>query len=122
VAGLATTVQHHWSLGKLNAKLQTGVRYLFEQAFEQRINGTKADARSGLLVNDEIRPGYAFSAFIHNRLELTENWSLTTGLRLEDYTYERNIFRQNSRDTSIIAANHINQLIPGMGINYATPN
>lgn len=119
VAGLMSVLQHHWNIGAIDSKLQFGARYLYEKASEQRINGAKADARSGALINDETRPGQAFSAFIHNRMELSEGWSLTAGIRWEDYTYERNIIRQNSKDTSIVASNHISQLIPGVGINYA---
>ncbi|CAG0899531.1 unnamed protein product, partial [Darwinula stevensoni] len=57
---------HNWddTIGKvvkvnINHKLKTGARFMHEKADEQRINGTKANASSGALVEDEERPGNA---------------------------------------------------------------
>lgn len=95
-----------------------GYRYLYERAYEQRINGTSADARSGALVSDEIRTGKAFSFFVLDKISLSENLELTPGLRTEFYNYEREILREASIDTYRIAENDIAEIIPGMGVNW----
>lgn len=121
VAGLESRAYYHYNIASLKNKLEMGARYLFEQAFEQRVNGKKKDAASGTLINDEKRKGNAISLFAQNKLELTPALSLTAGLRFESYLYERNIFRINQKDTSIVSNKSISTLIPGAGINF-TPN
>ena len=126
VFGAESKVNYDYHIGKVASELQAGVRYLYERAYEQRINGKKADARSGDLVEDEIRTGNAFSAYAHNRFNLSKKLLLTAGLRMESYNYERNILRNTFtlnnvarvRDTNLIANNQILTLIPGAGINY----
>ncbi len=104
-------------------KLHVGYRYMFERAFEQRINGSSADAISGQLVNDEVRTGNALSAYVLNQIKLGKYFELSPGVRVEDYAFEREIFRQSSRDTLITANNRIRTLIPGVGAGiFLHPN
>ncbi|HMO38419.1 MAG TPA: TonB-dependent receptor [Saprospiraceae bacterium] len=118
VAGIESRLTaRHRTLG-IGGKLEGGLRYMTEKAFEQRVNGTKADAQSGALVNDEIRSGQALSAFLQNKFYLSDRLTLTAGLRSEVYFYERNVLRSSQRDTSIIANTDITQLLPGAGLNY----
>lgn len=119
VAGLESRLAYSYSLGKLENRLDAGLRYLFERAFEQRVNGTKADARSGVLVSDEIRSASAVSAFVQNKFIFSERLSFSLGLRGENYGYERHFLRQQQRDTSLISDGAIAQLIPGAGLNYS---
>ncbi len=122
VAGIEPRLSWNYALGSKKSELQSGVRFLYERAFEQRINGTSATARSGELVEDEIRTGNAFSAFAQNEINLTPKWAVTLGLRLENYRYERDILRRrysgSLRDTSIVAGNTLTSIIPGVGMNY----
>ncbi|MBC7921447.1 MAG: TonB-dependent receptor [Ferruginibacter sp.] len=126
VAGVEPRLSVDYYVGKLASKLEAGTRFLYERAFEQRVNGRKADARSGDLVEDEIRTGYAFSVYAQNKLFHTERFSITPGVRLESYQYERNILRNSFvinnastvRDTNLVAGNDVWQLIPGIGFNY----
>ena len=103
-----------------------GVRLLFERAFEQRLNGKKSDAKSGDLVEDEIREGKALSSFLQNKIYLSKKLLLSFGVRIESYNYQRNIFRNTFLvnavskvvDTNIVASNDILTAIPGVGLNY----
>jgi Fe(3+) dicitrate transport protein len=99
-------------------KLDAGLRFLFERAFEQRVNGAKPSARAGALIEDEIRTGRALSAFVQNRIMLGARWSFTAGIRSETYFYERDIARLAQKDTAILSNNVISQLIPGVGVNF----
>ena len=100
-------------------QLSTGVRYLYEKAFEQRVNGTSYLAVSGNLVEDEVRTGNAISIFAQDKIHTTSDFLLTLGLRYEMFDYERDIRRIKSLDTMIFAEHGISELIPGIGINYS---
>ena len=127
VAGIEPRIElNHGLFGQKN-ELKAGVRFLVESAKEQRVNGTKAGVKSGNLIEDELRNGRAFSAYFQNETELGEKVSLHGGLRFENFNYERNIFRRNFsgigvRDTSIVASNAVNEIIPGVGFTVKPTN
>ncbi len=122
VGGIEPRIYSKYSIGKTLNELEGGLRFLFERANEQRINGKKANAESGDLTEDEVRTGYAYTAFVQNRTYVSEKFSVTPGLRLESFMYEREINRLNSRDTLITAENKIFSVIPGIGFNYDIDN
>jgi Fe(3+) dicitrate transport protein len=122
VAGIEPRITARYNIGSMDNKLDGGVRFMFERAFEQRVNGTKADAESGTLKNDEVRTGKSLSAYAQNKFEIIPSFSITAGLRAEFYDYERNVFRTNEIDTSIISNDLTTQLIPGVGVDYSVNN
>lgn len=105
------------AMDKFN-ELDFGVRYLFERAFEQRIDGTPAQPTSGILRDDEIRTGRAFSVYLQNRVYLGDALTVTPGIRIENFEYERDILRLNSVETYIQNSDVLTEVIPGFGINY----
>jgi Fe(3+) dicitrate transport protein len=123
---MESKLNHEYLFLNRASEVKAGVRYLAEKAFEQRKNGKKYDAKSGDLVEDEIRTGNALSAFVHNQISLTSKVILTAGVRLENYNYNRNILRNTFRinnvnrivDTNLIAENSIMTIIPGAGLNF----
>lgn len=122
VAGIEPRFFTTYNVGSLNNELEGGFRFLYERAFEQRIDGRTAEAKSGDLREDEIRTGYASSLFVQNRLFLSQNFTITPGIRLENFTFSRDIFRTNYRDTSITAKDDLFTVVPGIGINYNLDN
>jgi Fe(3+) dicitrate transport protein len=123
VGGIEPRLEVTHQLFQKKNDLITGVRYLEEVAFEQRVNGTRAGVRSGNLVEDEQRSGRAFSAYFQNTTEITASLSVNAGLRLENFDYERDIFRRSFtgkgvRDTVLVASSSVSELIPGIGFNY----
>jgi Fe(3+) dicitrate transport protein len=126
VFGAESKLTYQYQLFNKKSELNVGVRYVFERAYEQRLNGKKLDSRTGDLVEDEIRTGNAFSAYAQNKMNLSKKFILSYGLRLESYNYQRNIFRNTflinnvskMLDTNLLASNEIFTLIPGAGINY----
>ncbi len=118
VAGIEPRVSYRFDMGNVQNKLDAGVRYMFERAFEQRVNGLKGNAESGFLKNDEIRTGKSFSSYIQNQFKINNALSITAGLRSEVYNYQRNIVRSNEIDTSILSSTLTNKFIPGLGFNY----
>ncbi|MBK9098142.1 MAG: TonB-dependent receptor [bacterium] len=122
VAGVEPRVSYNYTIGNLKNELEGGIRFHYERAFEQRIDGQSADAKSGNLREDEIRTGYAESFFAQNRIYLTNRFTVIPGLRLENFHYERDIFRINYRDTSITNDDDLFTPVPGIGFNYNFEN
>lgn len=105
-------------VGNIKNDLDAGYRFLYERAFEQRINGKKANAESGDLVEDEIRTGYANSLFVQNKIHIEDNFTITPGVRLENFSFNRNIFRISSKDTAIAKDGKVFEVVPGIGFTY----
>lgn len=123
VAGIEPRLEIDHNLFSIRNELVVGTRFLYERAFEQRVNGTKAGVRSGNLVEDEMRTGYALSAYAQNKFNLSDRLLVSGGVRVEHFDYERDIFRRSFpgvgiRDTSLVASNVISEVIPGVGFNY----
>lgn len=125
VAGAETRLQSDYFINNMKSEFIAGARFLYERAFEQRINGSNGSSSSGSLMEDEIRTGIGSSAFAHNRFSVTQRISVTAGLRLENFSYERDIRRGRFqigdqvllRDTTLVAGSSLTQLIPGAGFN-----
>lgn len=122
VGGIEPRIYSDYKIGNVNNELEGGLRFLYERAFEQRINGKKADAESGELVEDEVRTGYAYTAFVQNRIFINNSLSVTPGLRLESFEYEREIDRLANKDTLIVEDSDVFAVIPGIGINFNLDN
>ncbi len=125
VLGVEPRLKYAHQLFKMQGELQAGIRFHTEQANEQRINGKKADAQSGELVEDEVRSGKAFSAFVQQTLTASKYITFNAGARIEYYDYKRMIYRNtfsiggisSVRDTSIMAGQAITSVLPGIGMN-----
>lgn len=122
VMGFEPKITYNYDAFGQKSELITGVRYMFERAYEQRINGSKPDAISGTLAEDEVRGGKAYSAYAQNKINVTERLSLSGGLRFEQFNFERQINRGRYNnvitDTLVINNNFVTEIIPGAGINY----
>ncbi|MGI8784940.1 MAG: TonB-dependent receptor domain-containing protein [Acidobacteriota bacterium] len=103
-------------------KLELGARYLFERAHEQRIDGATAQASQGILSEDEFRTGHAVSLFSQNKLFLSDRLSLTPGVRIERFNYERHILRKKVNgvpaDVNFRSVDNLTKAIPGIGLNF----
>jgi Fe(3+) dicitrate transport protein len=127
VAGIEPQLKWAYTLFNTQNELQSGVRYLYEQAEEQFIIGQKADASAGDMRDSEVRRGDAVSFYAQNKISLTQKLSLNMGIRYENFKYERQILRGRFtlnnqvlvRDTNLIANNRVQSIIPGAGVNYA---
>lgn len=121
VAGAESRLTSRFNLGSVKNEFTGGARFIYERAFEQRINGSKPGATTGVLRDDEIRTGYGASAYVHNRFQLSKRFSITAGTRLEYFDYTRDIMRGQYGgaivDTSIVSSSSLVQLIPGAGFN-----
>ena len=118
VAGWEQKLNYTFLTGNIQNNLTAGYRFMFERAYEQRINGSTADAKSGAMVSDEIRTGKALALYFIDKIQVLPKLEITPGFRAEFYNYEREILREANVDTFRIAENSISELIPGVGMNY----
>ena len=126
VFGVQSGAKMEHELGGIRNSLDFGVRYIYERADDQRIDGEGFRARSGTLRDDEDRFGQAFSAHVQNRFHFGDRVILTPGVRLEHYTQERHILRQRvtQPDGGRVPANvdvrnerTITKAVPGLGLS-----
>lgn len=118
VFGIEPRISCNYSFLSLRNELKTGIRFLYEKAFEQMIIGNKQNALSGQMRDNETRTGNAFSGYFQNRIFLNDDIIVTPGLRIEHFVYERKIVRWRNVDTLIQNENNITGFIPGIGLNY----
>lgn len=118
VLGIEPRLSVNYALGSISSELDAGMRYLYERAFEQRVDGTVNSPQSGLLRDDEIRTGHALSAFVQNRFNLTDAFSVTPGIRVEYFDYSRDIRRLGNEERAIFQSDDLVAFIPGIGFNY----
>lgn len=121
VAGAQTGVAAQHNLFGVRNQLDAGVRYVYEEAKDQRINGQGFRARSGVLRDDEDRFGRAFSAYVQNKFQFGRRVTLTPGVRLESYNQERHIQRARvdgvPTEVDRREDNPITTLVPGLGLS-----
>jgi Fe(3+) dicitrate transport protein len=118
VVGFEPKLSINFNTGSISNEMDLGVRYLFERAFEQRVNGNVLSPLTGDLIADEIRTGHAFSSFIQNSFYFTDKFSLTPGVRFEYFNYTREINRLNNDNVDIENTDKVTEVIPGIGFNY----
>lgn len=127
VAGIEPRLSVKHSLFNFSNELEIGGRFLYEKANEQFIIGTDASTANGTMRDKEVRTGQSLSAYFQNKFNITHKLSLSAGLRMENFDYEREILRGRFqinnvnnvvRDTSIIANDNTFALIPGAGTTY----
>ncbi|HAC16754.1 MAG TPA: Fe3+-dicitrate receptor [Bacteroidetes bacterium] len=118
VLGVEPRLSVNFEAGSLKNELDFGFRYLYERAFEQFVSGTPTRPTSGTLRDDEIRTGKAFSTFAQNRIFVTDAFTVTPGIRFENFDYSRDIFRSGGVESSVNSGSSITEIIPGIGFNY----
>jgi Fe(3+) dicitrate transport protein len=122
VFGAESRIDHSYEYFGMRHKVQGGVRYLHERAFEERVNGAKSDAKAGDLVAYEERPGKALSTFVQQQSSLGNRLHVHYGVRHEYFVQEREIFRGKYNgiitDTFLNNANIVQQFIPGGGATF----
>jgi Fe(3+) dicitrate transport protein len=130
VWGVEPRLQWNHAVGGIRSETDAGVRAQREWAEDAHVDGSYATARSGNVRDYEERFGTAFSAFVQNRFFLTPEVQLTPGVRVERYSYERNILRTRVRrqnpvtgavtrqveDVDIRSGDDLFEVVPGIGL------
>ncbi|HUF66140.1 MAG TPA: TonB-dependent receptor [Gemmatimonadaceae bacterium] len=133
VIGLEPRLRTTWIAGGLASEFEAGLRAHYERARDQHINGLTSTASDGELRDDEVRRGRALALFAQNRFFVTDELYVTPGVRVERFTYDRNILRTRVRrqsmeggsrapeDVGVGGGDGLTELIPGIGTAW-TPS
>lgn len=93
-------------------EFQAGVRAHFEEQDRKQINGTGPTARSGALVENNLRKTSAYSGFIANRFDIGQ-FSITPIARYESIKAER-----TNRLTGRTGESSVHAFTPGIGATW----
>jgi Fe(3+) dicitrate transport protein len=102
----------------VSSETDFGVRAHFERQDRRQENGDTALARTGLLVEDNLRTNDAYSGFVQNRF-LLAGWTITPGVRLEHVRLERTNRLANA-GAGVTGASELTRLVPGVGVSHAS--
>ncbi len=102
-----------FGLGGVPQETDVGLRFHTERQNRRQANGDTPLARSGVLVEDNLRTTDAFSAFAQHRV-LAGSWTITPGLRIERVRHTR-----TNRLINVSGEEALTELLPGLGVSYA---
>lgn len=112
--GIETRLTLDHKLFGLESNSEFGVRFMQEESNDTRIRALRSSDRTG--VNDRHRVDSADSYAAHGqtRIELTDSFAITPGLRVESYEQKRVILT----DDNSTAKTSNTELLPGIGATY----
>ena len=113
--GVEPRLRVHYAAFGIANEADFGVRVHFEKQDRRQENGATPTARSGQLVEDNLRRNQAYSTFALNRL-LFGNWTITPGVRLEHVRFERTNRLPSANGAT--GDTELTQVIPGLGASY----
>jgi Fe(3+) dicitrate transport protein len=110
--GVEPRLRWNWSAWGFENEFEGGFKAHFESQDRRQLNGTSPKARSGTVVESNLRRTDAFSGFIANRFFFGPVTILPV-LRYEYVDYSR-----TNRLTDVKGSDSLNEPIPGVGIVY----
>ena len=108
---------YHRAFG-VTSETDFGVRAHFENQDRLQENGDSPTARTGVLVESNVRTNSAYAGFVQNRF-LFGGWTITPGVRLEHVQYERTNRLANA-GTGVTGDTELTRVIPGIGVSHTT--
>ncbi len=96
------------------AATEFGLRLMEEEADDTRIRATRAADRSGNNDRHIIDSANSVAGYAQSRIQLTDDFAVTPGLRVESYEQKRTILTQNGDS----AKTSNTELLPGVGATY----
>lgn len=122
VIGIESRLAKEYSLGANRSTFTSGVSYVFEEAYDAYVVGATATSSDGIVRDEETRPAHGTSVFAQNRFTIGRKFTLTPGLRFENYSYERRITRARvggiPTDVDRRGKDSVSAWIPGVGASY----
>jgi Fe(3+) dicitrate transport protein len=108
---------HHRAFG-VTSETDFGLRAHVENQDRLQQNGDSPTARTGVLVESNVRKNSAYAGFVQNRF-LFGGWTVTPGVRLEHVQYERTNRLANA-GTGATGDTELTRVIPGIGVSHTT--
>ena len=111
--GAETRLTAENQLAGVTGEAEIGLRILTEKMFDQKIRATRATPRTGTLTTDRIDSAESIALYAQNRFDLTDQLSVTPGLRAEHYSQKRvDLQSGNSAKTDNT------EIMPGLGMTF----
>jgi Fe(3+) dicitrate transport protein len=111
--GIEPRARVAFGVGGVSQETDIGVRFHTERQDRRQANGDSPLARTGVIVEDNLRTTDAFSAFAQHRV-LAGSWTITPGLRVEHVRHNR-----TNRLINVSGQDALTELVPGLGVSYA---
>ncbi len=118
VWGIEPRISVHHRIFGISSETDFGVRAHFEHQDRLQRNGTTPTARSGELVESNVRTNDAYASFVQNSF-LFGGWTVTPGIRLEHVRFERTNRLANA-GTGVTGETDLTRVIPGIGVSHTT--
>ncbi|MFT5541019.1 MAG: Fe(3+) dicitrate transport protein [Glaciecola sp.] len=112
--GVETRLSIEHTLFNMPSSSEFGLRYMQEESNDTRIRATRSSDRTG--TNDRHRKDSADSiaGYAQSRIEVSDNFAITPGLRSESYEQKRVVLSDNNAT----ATTSNTELLPGVGFTY----
>ena len=118
VWGIEPRISVHHRIFGISSETDFGVRAHFEHQDRLQRNGTTPTARSGELVESNVRTNDAYASFVQNSFLFGE-WTVTPGIRLEHVRFERTNRLANA-GAGVTGETDMTRIIPGIGVSHTT--
>jgi Fe(3+) dicitrate transport protein len=118
VWGIEPRISMHHRIFGISSETDFGVRAHFEHQDRLQRNGAAPTARSGDLVESNVRKNDAYASFVQNTF-LFGGWTVTPGVRLEHVRFERTNRLANA-GAGVTGDTDLTRIIPGVGVAHTT--
>ena len=112
VMGVEPRLRLPYSFAGISGEWQGGLRAHFEKQVRKQVNGDSPTARSGILVEDNLRRTQAYSGFLLNSIDMGR-WTLVPAIRYEYIAFDR-----RDQLTGRGGSNWLDRWLPGVGLLY----
>jgi Fe(3+) dicitrate transport protein len=112
--GLDTRLKLEHRLFGLESSAELGVRGFHEASDDQRIRTTRAQDRTGTNDRHLVDSANNVAFHVHNRMEVSDRFALTPGIRVEHYGQKRRILTSNNETATTTNS----EFLPGVGATY----
>nr|WP_166739942.1 TonB-dependent siderophore receptor [Acinetobacter haemolyticus] len=111
--GAETRLVAKHALFNIPSEAEVGLRLMNEKMDDVTINATREKPRTGTIARDRQDSAKSVALYAQNRLDITDQLSVTPGLRIERYEQERLDRRENK---TVKTSN--TEVMPGLGATF----
>jgi len=109
--GIDSRLSFGHGLFGLENDAELGVRGFYEESDDRQIAATRAQDRTGPNNRHLVDSGTSMAVHLHNRIQISDRFALTPGVRLETYKQERRVIT----DGNATAGTSNTEFLPGVG-------
>ncbi|GHE91920.1 TonB-dependent receptor [Thalassotalea profundi] len=112
--GIETRLNLEHQLFDMTASSEFGLRFMQEESNDTRIRAVRSADRTGVNDRHRIDSANSFAAHGQTRIELSDAFAVTPGIRVESYEQKRVILT----DDNSTAKTSNTEFLPGVGVTY----